>query len=66
MDFQPPTVASTIRDAERNVTYTVMAYRALTRPELVQCVRMHMARQRKKPKKGSRITIITTFGFNEP
>lgn len=65
MDFKAPSVEHIARDSERDVTYAVMAYRQLTRVEVVQCVRMYSAQRRAKPKKCSRITIITTIGFNE-
>lgn len=60
--MEMPNIPHPIRDAERDVTYVVMAYRALSRAEVVQMVRLHQASSRKKAKKGSRITIITTIG----
>lgn len=60
-----PNLPHTIRDAAQDVTYVVMAYRALNRAEVVQMVRVHQAQARKKPKKGSRITIMTSLGAND-
>lgn len=60
-----PNIPHPIRDPEQDVTYVVMAYRALTRAEVVQMVRVHQSRTRKKPKKGSSITIITSIGADD-
>lgn len=64
--MQQPNVKSSIRDDENNVTYHVMAYRTLSREELVQCVRMYLSqpaiRRRKTPVKNKEITIITVIG----
>lgn len=59
-----PKIPHPIRDAEMDVTYVVMAYRELTRPEVVQMVRVHQAQKRAKPKRKSRIVIYSTFGMN--
>lgn len=60
--MEGPHIPHPIRDAERNVTYVVMAYRELTRTEVVQMVRMHQARTKKKPAKNSTVTILTVLG----
>lgn len=64
--MQMPNVESTIRDAEHNVTYRVLAYRHLSRAEFVASVRMFHAqpktRRRKRPIRDKEITIITLHG----
>lgn len=64
--MQPPDVRTSIKDEENNVTYHVLAYRKLSRAELVQSVRAYHAqpkqRRRKKPLKNAQITIITIHG----
>lgn len=63
--MEMPNIPHPIRDAERQVVYVVMAYRKLSRAEVVQMVRVHSAQSRRKPKKGSKVTIITSIGANE-
>ena len=64
--MEQPNVRSSIRDEENNVTYHVMAYRELTRAELVGAVRMYRSqprfRRRKTPEKNKIITIISVIG----
>lgn len=60
-----PNIKNPIRDAERDVLYVVMAYRTLSRAEVVQMVRMHQAQQKKKPARRSVITIFTSLGALE-
>lgn len=64
--MQMPDVKSTIRDEQHNVTYHVLAYRPLSRSELVESVRVYHAqpkvRRRKKPIKDRVITIVTIHG----
>jgi len=62
-----PTVVSTIKDAEKNITYRIVAYRTLTYAEKVSAVQAFLA-QRKKPrlKAGSTITMVTIIGHDAP
>lgn len=63
--MEMPSVRSTIKDPAKDVTYHVMAYRTLSREELVQSVRAyHSSRRTKKLKKGQVITIMTIIGAN--
>lgn len=57
-----PDVRNVIRDEEGDITYVVMAYRKLSRPELVQAVRVFRTQHRKKIKPGTTITIQTLHG----
>lgn len=61
-----PNVVSRIKDTENDVTYEIIAYRTLSKSELVQAVRAyHMQHKAKKLKKGSTITILSIIGLNE-
>jgi len=58
-----PNVRSTLFDPNTDVTYHVLAYRSLTRQELLQSVSAYLAQnKRKKPKPKATITIITVIG----
>lgn len=66
--MEQPTVWMQIRDEELNITYQVRAYRTLTRPEMVQCVRSYVAQQaakRRKPKANMTIKILTLIGATD-
>ena len=59
---QMPNVKTRLRDTDRNILYTVYAYRELTQAEMVQAVRHYLATQKKKPKPGTEVKIITIHG----
>ena len=59
---QLPNVKNTATDQQTGVTYNIMAYRTLTREEIVLAIR-HALSQQKKPKRGTTLTIITTIGL---
>ena len=64
--MQMPHVRNTIRDEDNNVTYHVMAYRDLTREEMIVSVRYFLTqpknRRRKTPLKNKVVTILTSHG----
>ena len=61
-----PNVCSTVKDAKNNVTYRIMAYRKLSKEEMLDCVSSYLSqRRRKKREKNVVITIITVFGCDE-
>jgi hypothetical protein len=60
-----PTVKTAIKDAQNDVIYEVLAYRQVTRQELLQAIAAYKGQHKRKPKKGSRITIVTIIGYNE-
>jgi len=66
--MQEPNIRSSIRDEEHNMTYHVMAYRKLSREELVWQVRSYHSqprfRRRKTPERNKVITILTIIGFD--
>jgi hypothetical protein len=59
-----PSIPHVIRDPDRKVEYVVLAYRNLTREEVLQAIRAFNRGKRAAPK-DSRITITTTIGANE-
>lgn len=63
--MEPPKINSPIRDAARNITYNVLAYRALSTAERTQAVRIYLAQAKKKPKPGSTVTIISIIGYDD-
>jgi hypothetical protein len=61
--MEMPNVRHTARDEARNLTFHVMAYRALTREEVAGAVRYWFTQLRKKKApKNQTITILTVFG----
>jgi len=67
MSIEAPTVKTSIRDPESQITYHVMAYRKLTREELVLAVQHYHDAKKRKPKykPGTVTTIVTIIGANE-
>lgn len=62
-DTALPSVRNSLIDPNSGVTYHVMAYREITREELIFSVRTYLASKgRKKPKKGTEVTIVTIIG----
>lgn len=63
--MEMPNVVNELNDPTNRVKYRVLAYRALTRDELLQSVALHLRKQRgKKPKPGTVVTIISVIGIN--
>jgi hypothetical protein len=63
--MEKPTVQARIRDPKTDVKYEVCAYRKLTRAEAITAIAYFNSQQKRKPKAGSVITIVTTIGFND-
>lgn len=60
-----PTIQTTARDERMNITFQIMAYRALTKSEVLQTVANFAAEQRRRRKKvqPNRVfRILTLFG----
>lgn len=56
-------VASIMKDTERNVTYRIMAYRPLSRAEMIGTIQAHVATNKgRHPKPGTLVTILTAIG----
>jgi len=63
--MQPPNVKHLLIDDKNGVRYRVLAYRKLTREEVLMAVRHYKSQRKgKKPKKGTIITIVTVIGYN--
>lgn len=64
--MEMPNVLSTIRDPRKNITYQVVAYRSLSREEMVMSVRQFLSQKGKpKVKPGSTVKIISIIGFKD-
>jgi hypothetical protein len=63
--MEMPTVQATIKDPTAGVTYRVLAYRRVTRNEVLRAIAAYTAQKKRKPKKGSVVDIVTTYGFND-
>lgn len=61
-----PDIVSTILDAQRKITYRIIAYRELTYEEKVSEVQAYVQQHKGKlPANGSIITIKTLIGVGE-
>lgn len=59
------TLRATIRDPRTNVTYRVFAFRELTREEALAIIRMWHAGQKRKPKRGLTVDILSVLGASD-
>jgi hypothetical protein len=67
-EIPAPTIRSTARSSRTGATYHVMAFRKLTRAELVETIRAYHAQPKVRKVRqpmNSTVTILTTIGFNE-
>ena len=63
--METPSVANELNDPGAGVKYRVMAYRALTRQELLHSVALYLRQVKgKKLKRGTVVTIISIIGFD--
>jgi hypothetical protein len=66
IDMELPDVKHLLIDDKNEVRYEVLAYRKLTREEVIMAVRHYKSQKKiKKPKKGTIITIVTVIGHDE-
>lgn len=64
--MEQPHISNSIRNKEKDVTYNVIAYRKLSRDEVVNAIRhYHSQKNSKKLKKGTTVTIVTTIGHSD-
>ena len=59
-----PDVSNPIQDPQSGVTYDILAYRTLTRAERVMSVRHYLSRQKRKAKRGTKVTIVSIIGYD--
>lgn len=62
--MEHPKVRNIVNDKGNGIAYHVMAYRNLTRDEMLHAVAGFL-RQHKRPKRGNVIKIITIIGHDE-
>jgi hypothetical protein len=61
--MQMPNVENLAKDSAAGITYRVLAYRALTRTELLQAVAAYKRQAgARKPKRGTTVTIVSVIG----
>jgi hypothetical protein len=59
-----PNVSNPIQDSQGGVIYDILAYRTLTRAERVVSVRHYLSQQKKRPKRGMKVTIVSIIGYD--
>ena len=56
----------TLGEDTNGVRFRFLAYRVLTRPEMLAALRVYWQNHKgKKPKRGSVVTIVSIIGFDE-
>ena len=62
-----PHVKNVLQDERRNITYEIMAYRSLSKPELITAVRVFRStKQGRKVKNNTLYRIYSIIGGNDP
>ena len=60
--MRPPDIENIMKDPQRQVTYRIMAYRRLSRAEMIGTIQAHVATNKgRHPKPGTLVTILTAF-----
>jgi len=65
MSIPMPTVKNTLVQKDGNIRYEVMAYRTLSQRELLGAVSTFVNMMRRKPKKNTVYTVISTIGMRD-
>lgn len=61
-----PDILNQLVDQKNGVTYKILAYRSLTKNEILFCIAKYRSQKRNKAlKKGSEIIIETIIGHND-
>jgi hypothetical protein len=55
-----PDVHNLMEEADRHVTWDIVAFRRLTKSEMMGVIRLWYAKEKRTPNHGERITIVTT------
>lgn len=63
--MEMPTVATDFPDVQRKILYRVLAYRTVTQTEGLQVIALWQRQQKKAPKAGSVVQIISLLGAND-
>jgi hypothetical protein len=66
-EVKSPNVQNVLQDDEAGITYSVMAYRRLTKTEVLEQIRNYYSTRsrKKKPKAGTTVTIVTIIGYDQ-
>ena len=54
-----PNIISTLKDAQNEIVYQVVAYRRVTGEELVRAVQKGLVQRKERPRRGQTITLVT-------
>lgn len=60
-----PPIKNSAKSHDEGITYHVMAYRKLTRDEIIQNVMFYHSQSKKKERKGDVVTIISLEGMSD-
>ena len=63
--MEMPTVKNVAVDKVNGITYEVMAYRQITQGEMLAAIRQANGTKKRKPKRGTKFTLITLFGLHD-
>jgi hypothetical protein len=55
-----PDVHNLMEEADRHVTWDIVAFRRLSKSEMMGAIRHWYASEKRNPNRGERITIVTT------
>lgn len=55
-----PDVHNVMEEADWHVTWDVVAFRRLSKSEMMDAIRYWYAKEKRNPNRGERITIVTT------
>ncbi len=56
-----PDIHNLMEEADRHITWDIVAFRRLTKSEMMGAIRFWYAREKRHPARGERITIVTTM-----
>lgn len=64
--METPNVVTEAYDEAKNIRYQVVAFRKLSREEVIFYIRHALAGMKKKPKKNTTCRLVTVIGHDEP
>ena len=62
--MEQPSVVTTVDDPSSGVTYRVLAYRKLSREELLFAIASYNGRRKRHHKRGTVVTVVSIIGFD--
>lgn len=65
--MEMPKIKTVLKDEQNDITYEVLAYRRLSRDELVLSVRAALSsmKKSKRPKRGQKLQIVSVIGADD-